>query len=65
MLNPNHDLPMGRFSDDQKDMYLRLRFRAILERLHERREPPEFMADPQSEEVKQRPISIEDLDARL
>jgi hypothetical protein len=58
LLNPNHDKPMTYFSEEQKDTYVRLRFRAILESSQEKRELPEFMADPQSEEVKERPISI-------
>lgn len=56
---------MAYFSEEQKDTYVRLRFRAIIESLQKKREPLEFMADPQSEEVKERPITIKDIDARL
>jgi hypothetical protein len=37
---------------------MRLRFRAILESLQVKHEPAEILADPQSEEVKERPINI-------
>ena len=58
LLVPNHDLPLPYFTQEQKDTYMRLRFRAILESLQVKHEPAEILADPQSEEVKERPLTI-------